>query len=136
MVSLFFFFFQAEDGIRDYKVTGVQTCALPISEETAQGDDAAGVADLDRDGTGGGRGEDGGEEVEHARRDPPRDGEQDGADQRCRQDDHETHPRSSRRRSTAIESCSRRIRRTTPSMINTITDRSRKTPASTIPGRP
>src|SRR2546426_7526540 len=29
--SHFFFFFQAEDGIRDYKVTGVQTCALPIS---------------------------------------------------------------------------------------------------------
>src|SRR5256885_7259804 len=29
--SLAFFFFQAEDGIRDYKVTGVQTCALPIS---------------------------------------------------------------------------------------------------------
>src|SRR5688500_20159475 len=27
-----FFFFQAEDGIRDYKVTGVQTCALPIFE--------------------------------------------------------------------------------------------------------
>src|SRR5688500_19263546 len=27
---LFIFFFQAEDGIRDYKVTGVQTCALPI----------------------------------------------------------------------------------------------------------
>src|SRR5256885_11188100 len=27
----FCFFFQAEDGIRDYKVTGVQTCALPIS---------------------------------------------------------------------------------------------------------
>src|SRR6266850_5813275 len=26
-----FFFFQAEDGIRDYKVTGVQTCALPIA---------------------------------------------------------------------------------------------------------
>src|SRR5688500_20163189 len=25
------FFFRAEDGIRDYKVTGVQTCALPIS---------------------------------------------------------------------------------------------------------
>src|ERR1022692_5152163 len=25
------FFFQAEDGIRDYKVTGVQSCALPIS---------------------------------------------------------------------------------------------------------
>src|SRR5256885_5384587 len=28
------FFFQAEDGIRDYKVTGVQTCALPIYLET------------------------------------------------------------------------------------------------------
>src|SRR6266498_913189 len=28
---LFFFFFQAEDGIRDADVTGVQTCALPIS---------------------------------------------------------------------------------------------------------
>src|SRR6266446_426 len=30
MAVFFFFFFQAEDGIRDYKVTGVQTCALPI----------------------------------------------------------------------------------------------------------
>src|SRR5256885_5096089 len=29
-VRFMFFFFQAEDGIRDYKVTGVQTCALPI----------------------------------------------------------------------------------------------------------
>src|SRR5690606_40720291 len=29
-VSCFFFFFQAEDGIRDFHVTGVQTCALPI----------------------------------------------------------------------------------------------------------
>src|ERR1039457_478025 len=28
------FFFQAEDGIRDYKVTGVQTCALPISSRS------------------------------------------------------------------------------------------------------
>src|SRR5256885_1477580 len=28
--NLTLFFFQAEDGIRDYKVTGVQTCALPI----------------------------------------------------------------------------------------------------------
>src|SRR5260370_24147380 len=28
----FFFFFQAEDGIRDSSVTGVQTCALPICE--------------------------------------------------------------------------------------------------------
>src|SRR6266436_8644887 len=30
---MFFFFFQAEDGIRDVAVTGVQTCALPISRE-------------------------------------------------------------------------------------------------------
>src|SRR5258706_5981431 len=30
MVSCAFFFFQAEDGIRDWSVTGVQTCALPI----------------------------------------------------------------------------------------------------------
>src|SRR6266436_6631042 len=30
MFKLFFFFFQAEDGIRDVAVTGVQTCALPI----------------------------------------------------------------------------------------------------------
>src|SRR6266446_9142240 len=35
----FFFFFQAEDGIRDYKVTGVQTCALPI----LVGDDAQAI---------------------------------------------------------------------------------------------
>src|SRR6266850_8294494 len=30
--SLFFFFFQAEDGIRDYKVTGVQTCSSDLGE--------------------------------------------------------------------------------------------------------
>src|SRR5256885_7996597 len=30
------FFFQAEDGIRDYKVTGVQTCALPICHALAE----------------------------------------------------------------------------------------------------
>ena len=32
MYGCSFFFFQAEDGIRDKLVTGVQTCALPISE--------------------------------------------------------------------------------------------------------
>src|SRR5256885_13346183 len=37
----FFFFFQAEDGIRDYKVTGVQTCALPICPRHAPGRRAA-----------------------------------------------------------------------------------------------
>src|SRR5215468_11691547 len=31
MIFIIFFFFQAEDGIRDRDVTGVQTCALPIS---------------------------------------------------------------------------------------------------------
>src|SRR2546422_9936403 len=34
-VTSFFFFFQAEDGIRDVAVTGVQTCALPISVPTS-----------------------------------------------------------------------------------------------------
>src|SRR5256885_3885695 len=37
-----FFFFQAEDGIRDYKVTGVQTCALPISLDFMLGTDLRG----------------------------------------------------------------------------------------------
>src|SRR5262249_57672427 len=32
-----FVFFQAEDGIRDWSVTGVQTCALPISHERGRG---------------------------------------------------------------------------------------------------
>src|SRR5260370_11779137 len=44
---LIFFFFQAEDGIRDSSVTGVQTCALPISgaggrEGEGRGDPAVG----------------------------------------------------------------------------------------------
>src|SRR6185437_9601439 len=51
MYLVFFFFFQAEDGIRDKLVTGVQTCALPISDEanrlTLQRE-----AWLDFDGTG------------------------------------------------------------------------------------
>src|SRR2546427_8267358 len=36
-VLSFFFFFQAEDGIRDLTVTGVQTCALPISRRPSRG---------------------------------------------------------------------------------------------------
>src|SRR5205809_2460781 len=36
-VSFYFFFFQAEDGIRDVAVTGVQTCALPILGRIATG---------------------------------------------------------------------------------------------------
>src|SRR5690348_18277730 len=39
MVLALFFFFQAEDGIRDGRVTGVQTCALPISVAGALADD-------------------------------------------------------------------------------------------------
>src|SRR5690348_18329733 len=35
MVCTSFFFFQAEDGIRDGRVTGVQTCALPILRAAA-----------------------------------------------------------------------------------------------------
>src|SRR5437667_1486099 len=35
ILRFFFFFFQAEDGIRDRDVTGVQTCALPISRGAA-----------------------------------------------------------------------------------------------------
>src|SRR5207245_4366561 len=35
VLVIFFFFFQAEDGIRDATVTGVQTCALPISLDGA-----------------------------------------------------------------------------------------------------
>src|SRR5699024_11596404 len=48
-VNSFVFFFQAEDGIRDRNVTGVQTCALPISlAETgaASAGTAAAVTDV------------------------------------------------------------------------------------------
>src|SRR5689334_24800181 len=38
VISFFFFFFQAEDGIRDGTVTGVQTCALPICSKTLSSD--------------------------------------------------------------------------------------------------
>src|SRR2546426_10049048 len=43
------FFFQAEDGIRDYKVTGVQTCALPISQpdRDGPGDEEEGGRDVE-----------------------------------------------------------------------------------------
>src|SRR2546430_7489416 len=40
----FFFFFQAEDGIRDLTVTGVQTCALPICGGLPRRAPAAGAA--------------------------------------------------------------------------------------------
>src|SRR3712207_7362793 len=50
---LFFFFFQAEDGIRDIGVTGVQTCALPISGHCGPGSYSAGPGDVG-DATQGG----------------------------------------------------------------------------------
>src|SRR5438093_9559799 len=37
-LTYYFFFFQAEDGIRDWSVTGVQTCALPILLDDAAGE--------------------------------------------------------------------------------------------------
>src|SRR2546430_4340326 len=44
---LAFFFFQAEDGIRDLTVTGVQTCALPISaRELPEGRELLGLVEL------------------------------------------------------------------------------------------
>src|SRR2546430_5976385 len=43
----FVFFFQAEDGIRDLTVTGVQTCALPIFISGERRYRAAGLAGLD-----------------------------------------------------------------------------------------
>src|SRR5258708_22049962 len=45
-VIIFVFFFQAEDGIRDDLVTGVQTCALPILVHIAHGDHAGSAAEL------------------------------------------------------------------------------------------
>src|SRR5260370_22827050 len=52
----FFFFFQAEDGIRDSSVTGVQTCALPISVACCAGSRrgcSPGTGTSCRSGTGG-----------------------------------------------------------------------------------
>src|SRR5256885_3929268 len=48
LYMFFFFFFQAEDGIRDYKVTGVQTCALPISRRDFRGLDLVLERDLEQ----------------------------------------------------------------------------------------
>src|SRR5438552_3375628 len=66
MFCYFFFFFQAEDGIRDDLVTGVQTCALPICGPPRcfhrQGYGRSRVAPLDAPGAGGWR--------RGARRDP------------------------------------------------------------------
>src|SRR5207245_8724553 len=52
VLLLLFFFFQAEDGIRDATVTGVQTCALPISEYSARTDPSPPPSPL-RKGRGG-----------------------------------------------------------------------------------
>src|SRR2546422_1819296 len=47
---IFFFFFQAEDGIRDVAVTGVQTCALPISPQLSHDQLPRAQSPGDRDG--------------------------------------------------------------------------------------
>src|SRR6267143_5245240 len=55
---MFFFFFQAEDGIRDGTVTGVQTCALPIfagheyAEAVTDPGNQSGIQDGWNDATG------------------------------------------------------------------------------------
>src|SRR6267143_3610288 len=46
---MFFFFFQAEDGIRDGTVTGVQTCALPIFEQALANVTNMGLYRVERD---------------------------------------------------------------------------------------
>src|SRR5690606_40348345 len=51
---VFFFFFQAEDGIRDFHVTGVQTCALPIFTDFRGGDAGKRSAGGEADSGGGG----------------------------------------------------------------------------------
>src|SRR3712207_4092863 len=57
-ISIYFFFFQAEDGIRDIGVTGVQTCALPIYGSLPAGVTAKDLilTLISRTGTGGGQG--------------------------------------------------------------------------------
>src|SRR5690606_40371974 len=49
-IIFFFFFFQAEDGIRDFHVTGVQTCALPICDRRAAAATGPRAAVRDRGG--------------------------------------------------------------------------------------
>src|SRR2546422_3818097 len=49
-LSSYFFFFQAEDGIRDVAVTGVQTCALPISHQVAPDAQQQGAVEREVDG--------------------------------------------------------------------------------------
>src|SRR5260370_38185326 len=61
---MFIFFFQGEDGIRDSSVTGVQTCALPISSTAVYGGlsehrEAALPPNRDRNGPVSGKGHDG-----------------------------------------------------------------------------
>src|SRR3989440_980308 len=49
-IFILFFFFQAEDGIRDLIVTGVQTCALPISIKNLRVEQSSGNSSWDTSG--------------------------------------------------------------------------------------
>src|SRR5690606_39574259 len=53
---VWFFFFQAEDGIRDFHVTGVQTCALPIWGRRISGLDDVDLRRVGRGASGARRG--------------------------------------------------------------------------------
>src|SRR5690625_260323 len=78
---VFFFFFQAEDGIRDGHVTGVQTCALPISPPAEPLGGAGGGERRDPEGD--------------RTRGPGRDTRRDGCLSRCaRKDDRWPRPPS------------------------------------------
>src|SRR5256886_5718376 len=67
-VLVLFFFFQAEDGIRDLTVTGVQTCALPISPRRARWAQARAPPHLVRHARAGARARAPLQEERHSRR--------------------------------------------------------------------
>src|SRR6266487_6123015 len=107
LVDPMFFFFQAEDGIRDGRVTGVQTCALPICPDRApEGDEAADG----RDPGGGDAGDPRAEQRDQDRAAERREQAEPGA---------AGHPRSSESVSTSSESCRRWSATTRPSPTHT-----------------
>ena len=106
------------------------------AEEPVERDERRSLVDAHAHGERRRQGEPGRQRVQSGRDPADRSPQQHGADQGHGEEDPEHHPRSSRKWSTSIESCSRRTWTTTASMISTITSTSRKTPASTMPGSP